>query len=290
MSLRRVPSFGSPGLALALACVCATACTNNNTTPVVPCGPDSFATSTADLVFVTNYEAGLYFAAIDPIPVSLFTFGVVATAASTPQSVTAASAVAMAAGNNFPNGCVRATANQNVVTFVLTNCAGPFDITNLSGIVVATLTATGNGTVQAQLTGAGLMANGATMNLNTSATAAVSASGQKTLVATSMTSGTGPDGNSLVHSGSYTVMWPTGTNCATIDANLTGTNPTVVTNGASTIIMNYVTCKGMCPRSGSSTTTATANGQSVTLTFNGTSTAMCSASNGQTAAVPLRCP
>jgi hypothetical protein len=285
-SSRALPSFGSSAFALAL--VCATACTNNNTTPVVPCGPDSFATSTADLVFVTNYEAGLYFAAIDPIPVSLFAFGVVATAAATPQSVTAANAVAMAAGNNFPNACARATANQNIVTFTLTNCSGPFDITNLSGIVVVTLTATGNGTIQAQLTSTGLMANGATMNLNTSGMATVSGSGQKTLVATSMTNGTGPDGNSLVHGGSYTVVWPTGTNCATINANLTGTNPTVATNGASTIIVNYVTCKGMCAQSGSSTTTA--NGQSVTLTFNGTSTAVCSASNGQTAGVPLRCP
>jgi hypothetical protein len=274
-------------LALILTFTCADACTNNNITPVV-CGPDSFATSTADLVFVTNYEAGLYFAAVDPVPVSLFAFGVAGAAATTPQAVTAANAVAMSVGNNFPNGCATATTNQNVVTFHFANCSGPFDITNLTGTVVATLTTPGNGTIQAQLTGNNLATNGATINMSTSGTATVSGSGQKTVVATSMSTGTGPNGNSLVHGGSYTVVWPTGTNCGTINASLTGTNMDVVTSGANTTIMNYVTCNGMCPQSGTSTTTA--NGQSVTLTFTGTSTAVCSASNGQTAGVLLRCP
>jgi hypothetical protein len=262
-------------------------CTNNNTTPAA-CGPDSFSTTTADLVFVTNLEAGLYFAAVDPIPVSLFTFGVAATAVVTPQTVTAANAVALAVGNNFPNGCAKASANQNVVTFTFDNCSGPFDITRLSGTVVATLTVSGDGTIRTQLAGNGITSNGAILEVNTSGTATVSANGQKTLVATSMTSGNGPNGNSVAHGGSYTVVWPTGTNCATINGAFSNTNTASVPSGASTTITNYVTCNGMCAQSGAGTTTA--NGQLVNLSFNGTSFAACSASNGQTAAIELQCP
>jgi hypothetical protein len=275
-------------LGLVFSFIWTNGCTNNNTAAPVACGPDSFATTTADLVFVTNLEAGLYFATVDPIPASLFTF-VKAPAASTPQAVAAANAVVGAAGNNFGNGCAKASANQNVVTFTFTNCSGPFDITNMSGTVTATLTATGDGTIQAQLVGNSITSDSGTFNLNTTGTATVAANGQKTVVATSMTTGNGPNGNSIVRGGSYTVLWPTGTNCATINANFTGTNKAAVpSGGATTTIMNYVTCRNQCAQSGTSTTSA--SGQVVTLTYSGTSFAQCNASNGQSASVQLQCP
>jgi hypothetical protein len=49
-----------------------------------------------------------------------------------------------------------------------------------------------------------------------------------------------------------------------------------------------VACANECPQSG--TTTSSFNGGTVTLTFNGSNNAQCSASNGTSASVPLSCP
>ncbi len=253
----------------------------------LPCGPGNAATTTADWVYATNYEAGLYFAAVDPVPLALYTFSATPTAGATSQSILAANAVVAAVGNNFPNHCASASANQNVVTLDLVNCSGPLGITSLGGAIVETLTVTGNGQIQAQLTGNNLAANGAPFHLNTSGAVTVAGNGQKTLTATSMSTGTGPGGTSIARSGTYTVLWPTGTGCATINAAFSGSS-SLDAGVMSTTISNYVACTGECAQSGSSTTTA--SGQSITLTFNGSTSALCNASNGQIASVALTCP
>jgi hypothetical protein len=253
----------------------------------LPCGPGNAATTTADWVYATNTEAGLYFAAVDPIPLSLYTFSAPPTAAAT--SILATNAVVAAAGNNFPNHCASASANQNVVTFDLANCSGPLGITSLSGVVVETLTVTGNGQIQAQLTGNNLAAKGATFDLNTSGSVTVAGNGQKTLTATSMSTGTGPGGNSIARSGTYTVLWPTGTGCATINAGFSGSS-SLDAGSMSTTISNYVACTGECAQSGTSATTASGQSVTLTLTYNGSTSALCNASNGQIASVALTCP
>jgi hypothetical protein len=259
------------------------------------CGPGNIATTSLDWVYATNVEAGLYFASVDP---SIFTFA--GTVDSTPQASIAATAVAQAVGTNFPQGCAIALAAQNVVTFNFNDCSGPLGITNLSGIVMATIDTTGNGRVQAQLTGTHITSNGAIFDLNTSAVATLSANGQTILKATSMSTGTGPNGNSIAHAGSYTVVWPTSPNCATIDATFFGGltdastidasspgTPTLDAVGVTTTTVNsYVACTGLCPQSG--TTTSSLNGQSVTLTFTGFNTAECTVPTGQ-GGLPIKC-
>ena len=101
-----------------------------------------------------------------------------------------------------------------------------------------------------------------------------------------MSSGTGPDGNNFSHMGTYTVVWPTGNNCATINAMLSGIGSGSF-GGTSTTISNYVACANQCPQSG--TAMSSFNGGTVTLTFNGSGNAQCSASNGNSASVPLKC-
>ena len=308
---------------VSLGMMSAGGCNTSTTSPLLPCvnGTGNAATTTADWVYTTNVEAGLYFAAVDPVVPALFTFAQ-GQAAVTSQASAAATAVAQAAGTNFPNGCATATASQNVVTFNLNNCTGPLGISNLKGTVTATINATGNGQVQTQLAGTNVTSNNAILNLNTSGTTTVGANGLKTLTATSMTTGTGPAGNSIAHGGTYTVVWPTSPNCATINASFVGAGADASTLDASTLdastldastldastldastldaavadaagvttttITNYVTCTGMCAQSGTSTTAA--GDQSVTLTFNGSNTAQCSASNGQSGTLSIKCP
>ena len=125
--------FSSLLVSLPIGIAALASCTSNSTTPAVACGPDDVATTTSDVVLATNYESSFYFAGGDPIPVGLFTFDGVTGAVVAPQATMAASAVAAAVGNNFPNGCATATANQNVVTFNLNNCSGPLGLRSASG-------------------------------------------------------------------------------------------------------------------------------------------------------------
>lgn len=295
-----------------LGIVAAASCTSTTSSPVVVCGPDSVATTNLDLVAATNYEAAWYYASLDPIvfgapfvadaPVGNQALssegdpdgGLIAPAdggfALTDAGVSvtsnaAATAVAAAVGRYFLNGCATATANGNIVTFKLNNCTGPLGMVVSSGTFIATFSVVGN-TIQTQLTGSNLRANGATVNLSTSGMFSVS-NDQKTLQANSQSTGTGAYGNSITHMGMYSLVWPTGTGCATINGSFSGVGSGSF-SGTTTQITNYVACMNQCPQSGM--TLSSFNGGSVTLTFNGSSNAQCSASNGASAAIPLNCP
>ena len=58
--------------------------------------------------------------------------------------------------------------------------------------------------------------------------------------------------------------------------------------GANMTIVDYVTCTGACPRSG--TVANSFNGGTVTLVYDGAPFAFCSASNGTSAALGIECP
>jgi hypothetical protein len=274
------------------------ACTSTTSSPVVACGPDNVATTNWDVTATINYEAAWYYASLDPIPLSYYTVAVAATSdavaaadASAADAVvvvasaaSAASAVAAAVGQYFPNGCATASASGNVVTFTLNNCTGPLGLVASTGTITATITLA-NSAVQIQLAGNNISANGAKIDLATSGTL-TAANGQNTLQSTTQSTGTGPDGNSVAHMGMYTIVWPTGTGCATINGTMSGVG-TGTYSGTTTTITNYVTCTSKCPQSG--TATSSFNGGTATLTFNGTSDAQCTASNGTSASVPLNC-
>jgi hypothetical protein len=202
------------------------------------------------------------------------------------SSAAAATTVAASVGRYFPNGCATATATGNVVTFHLNNCSGPLGLLASTGTVTATITIVSSA-VQIQLAGNNIAANGATINLATSGTLTATASGQKTLQANTHSNGTGPDGNAIAHSGMYTLVWPTGVGCATLNGTLTGVGSGAF-GGTTTTITNYVACTNKCPQSG--TTMSSFNGGTVTLAFNGSNTAQCTSSLGTSASIQLNCP
>ena len=285
LSLLMAPVFG--GVVFA-------ACTSTTTSPAVVCGPDNVATTNWDVVAATNYEAAWYYASLDPIPLGFYAVesaevGLSADPAatgSTTSSAAAASAVAAAAGHYFPNGCAAAAASGNVVTFRLNDCAGPLGLVASTGTVTATITLVSNA-VQIQLAGNNISANGAVVNLATSGTLTAAANGQKTLHSNTQSNGTGPDGNGVAHTGMYTLVWPTGAGCATLNGTLSGIGSGAY-SGTNTQISNYVACVNKCPQSG--TAVSSFNGGSVTLAFNGSNTAQCTSSMGTSASIPLNCP
>jgi hypothetical protein len=266
-----------------LAVLMPAACTSGSTAvAVLACGPDSVATTNSDVVIVNDYEAALYYASVDAIPVTFYEPPLVSGDLAT-LSADAASAIAGATGKYFQNGCATASVIGNVVTFVLDNCTGPLGLVAATGTVVATLSVQSSA-VGVQLSGHNFTANGATMNLATVGTLTAS-NGQKTLTATTQTTGTGPNGNNASHSGMYSMVWTPGSGCATVSGTLTSTGS--ILHVASTQITNYVTCTGKCPQSG--TSVSTFSGGTVMLTFNGSSTALCNASDGTSANLPLQC-
>jgi hypothetical protein len=289
--------FALPSL---LAATAVASCSTTSA-PSVACGPDNVATTNADVVVTVNAEAAWYYASLDPIVfggplpsadaagpgdagtrdagIGLTDAGVSA------ASNAAASAVAAAAGNYFPNSCATVTASGNVVTFTMDLCSGPLGLVASSGIFTATLNVVGS-FVQVQLAGTNIMANGGTVNLSTAGTFTV-IDGLKTLQVTSQSTGTGPNGNSVMQMGMYTLVWPTGTGCATINGAVSGVGSGSFA-GSSTQITGYLACTNKCPQSGM--TTSSFNGGSVTLSFNGTNNAQCTASNGTSSSVPLICP
>ena len=304
-------------LAPVLGSVALVACTSTTSSPVVACGPDNVAVTNAEVVAATNYEAAWYYGALDPVPLGFYTVADVSVGAdpdpsyggsggspATPvvdaggavapvadagvsaSSAAAASAVAASVGHYFPNGCTTATASGNVVTFTLNNCTGPLGLVGSTGTVTATLNIVGN-SVQIQLAGNGISANGATLNLATSGTLTATASGQKTLKANSQTGGNGPGGNTIMHTGMYTLVWPTGTGCATLNGTLSGVGSGTYA-GTMTQITNYVACANKCPQSGM--TVSSFNGGNVTLSFNGSTNAQCTSSIGTSASIALNCP
>lgn len=308
-----VTVFGSAGLA---------SCTTEAVSLVQACGPDNSATTAWDVAAVTNYEAAWYYAAVDPfafggIAVAYTTVPVPGPAdagfppvvdagiivpAPTPvpeagpaipatdagasaASDAAASMAAAAVGNYFQNGCATAAANGNVVTYQLNDCSGPFGLLGATGTLTATFDVV-NDTVQVALAGTNVASNGGTFDVNTSGTVSPQPPGQKTLQATSQTTGTGPLGNNVAHTGMYTVQWPTpAPGCGAINGTLTGTGSE---SGTTTVISNYVACTGKCPQAGTATTMF--EGGTATITFSGSDIAQCTATNGTSASIPFNCP
>jgi hypothetical protein len=245
-------------------------------TPTPTTAPPSTSSPPADAGAEASLDAGVVAPAADA--------GVTAPASA--ASIAAATAIATSSSRYFPNGCATATASGNVVTFKLSNCSGPLGLLASSGTFTATVNVIGS-MANLRLAGMNVTANGATIDLSATGTLSVGATGTKTLQVNSQSTGTGPNGNSVAHSGMYTLVWPTGTGCATINGTMSGVG-TGQFAGTTTQITNYVTCTNKCPQSGM--TVSSFNGGSVTLTFNGSMSAQCNATNGTSASIPLDCP
>ena len=172
------------------------------------------AAAAADDVAVTDSEAGLAWAAADTAAVGVLDV-TVGTQAVSGSSV--AQAAASAARMAFsPSGCVNATASGNVVTYVLNACAGPLGIVGASGTFTSTLTPGPQG-LQVQLAARSLRINGAVIDVQTQGAVTSSGGGSSRMFqATTMSSGTGPYGNSTSRTGSYTLAWQTGSTCGTV--------------------------------------------------------------------------
>lgn len=183
-----------------------------------------------------------------------------------------------------PAACVTATQTNNVVSYKLTDCTGPYGLVHVTGTVVVTYTVNTGG-IHADAVSTGLMVNGATMNLNSHADYTVTGSAKK-LVVTTQGSGTGAFGNAITRAGGYTLTWDDASQCGALDG---AWSTTIGSDTWSTSITNYAQCKAHCPSSGTLSHTGGISKLTVTVTFDGSADAKWSTSRGRSGTIALFC-
>jgi hypothetical protein len=203
---------------------------------------------------------------------------------STPEQM--AMSAAMRVGTRFkPQGCATQSQMGATVTYTLTNCTGPYGLVKVTGTLTAVYSRASGGGVNVVITGTGVKANNATIDIN-STVVATQTNGVKKAVVTINAGGTGPRGGSLTRSGAYTLTFDTVAECLTIDGSwMTGT----ARLGASTVVSGYKRCKGTCPTAGGSIVHTTAKNEVVTVTYDGSAAAKWAVTGGRSGTVNLQC-
>lgn len=182
-----------------------------------------------------------------------------------------------------PSGCVVATQAGATVTYVLTNCTGPWGLVKVNGTLTAVYSRGQGGAVQVVITGTGIKANSATFNVNATVTA-TQAAGVKRAQVVSQSTGTGPRGAAIERNGSYTVTWDAATECITLDGTW---ETTVGLRTWNTAVTAFKKCAGACPAAGGSIVVS-ATRLTVSLSYDGSATAQWTANN-RSGTVKLLC-
>jgi hypothetical protein len=204
---------------------------------------------------------------------------------STPEQL-AMNAVTRVGARFKPQGCATSMQTGATVVYTLNDCTGPYGLVKVTGTLTAVYSRAAGGGVQVVITGTGVKANDATMDVN-STVIATQANGVKTANVTINGAGTGPRGGSVTRKGSYVVTYDTAAECITIN----GTWETGTTRaGASTAVSNFKRCKGECPAAGGTITHTSARNEVVVVTYDGSPVAKwTSSAQGRSGTVNLRC-
>jgi hypothetical protein len=205
-----------------------------------------------------------------------------------PMSV-AASELATAASMRVrshlqPPGCLTSTVNGATVTYVATDCTGPYGLVHVTGTLSAVYSRTTTGAIQVVVTGTGVKVNGATVDINSTVKASQAGTVKKAEVV-SDSSGTGPRGNTITRNGAYTATYDPTAECMSIDG--TWMTKAGIRTG-STVVTGLKRCKGACPAAGGKVVHTIAR-TVITVSYDGTPTAAWSASNGKSGTVTLQC-
>lgn len=192
----------------------------------------------------------------------------------------AAAAIAQRASSFYtPQGCVTALATGATVNYTFNNCSGEQGIKSISGNATLTVTDS-NGQLLLKGTSGNLTVNGRTWNLDLTAIATMSGT-QRSVTFTSKSAS--PD-LFATRQAQGTITWQQGTGC--IDANGAGSSTRGNLSATSTVA-GYHRCDAKCATAG----TATVQSQQGTFTgkYDGSSTFVVTAPNGDTRNFDLAC-
>jgi hypothetical protein len=204
-------------------------------------------------------------------------------------AITGAGVAATIAANvsaRWAGGCAVATVTGDEIAIKYDDCTGPRGLVHVTGELDLTVAISATGGISVHASATDLEVNAATIDFTADATLSVSGT-METLAVTANGSGTGPRGNAIDHNGNYTVTWDPATTCRSINGSWSTelTSPVATAERANTV--NVSRCGTGCP-TGTLTHTFI-GGATLTVTFDGSSTAQWSASTGLSGSVQLSC-
>ena len=197
----------------------------------------------------------------------------------------AAAAAARGAARFQPAGCASVSLSGTTLTYTLNDCTGRLGLVHVTGTLVAQLT-DGSGGVDIAVSGTGLKANRATLDMN--ATAVLSSDGARCkLVVNTQGSGMTARGNTFTRAGTYTVERDPATACVSLDGQWQLDVSTGRTR--STTVSGLERCADACPVAGGTISHTGLLGRTVTVTFDGSGVASWTSSTGRSGTVDLAC-
>jgi len=200
-------------------------------------------------------------------------------AGPTPQGV--ADFIAQRAPQRYqPAGCVTVAETGLVVKLTFAQCTGPRGLRELNGELDLTVSAGAAGAIDVAAHAAGLEVGQATLDVDSSAIHTVD-NGTRTLAVSTHGTGTGGLGNAITHDGDYTASWDA--SCVSLD----GMWSTEVGEKSRSTTASVKRCLGACPTG--TITRDTFLGRTITITFDGTSTATWTTSAGRSGSFRLAC-
>jgi hypothetical protein len=220
-------------------------------------------------------ESSLLAASLDGIGLGV---GVGQAAPATPADLVAAINARLAARFS-PAGCATSTSGAASLTVTFTNCTGPRGLRAVNGTFNLAVTSVSGTSATLTAKATDFQIGAATLNLDLTATYAVSGTGYSLAVET-RSGGVGPFGHALDHSGSYQATWDAG--CT----NLAGTWSTALDGRTRSINADLRRCVASCATG--TVTRTTRDGRTITITLDG-SNASWTSSTGRTGTLPLRC-
>jgi hypothetical protein len=224
-----------------------------------------------------GYDSYYTYSYIDP-------YGVYYYSTPTTQAIdlnAAAASIADRANTYYtPAGCAMATASGPSVSYTFNNCDGAFGMKSVSGAAKLDLSES-NGQLGFTASSTDLTVDGHPYLLDLNGTA-TRAGTQRSVTMTSHSRATDQVDS---RDANITMTWEQGSGCVTLNGQGGSTRGDKTTTST---ITNYQRCMNQCPTAGK--VTVEAKGDVFTTEFNGTSTAVVKAPNGDTKNYDLKCP
>lgn len=203
---------------------------------------------------------------------------VLGTVASSPVEVSAAINARLSARFS-PAGCASSSSNGSSLTVRFTDCVGPRGLRQVDGTMTLAVTSVTPTSIGLSASATDFQVGGATLDLDLDATYALQ-NGVATLSVESNSSGVGPFGHQLEHTGSYDATWTA--TCTSIE----GAWSTARDGRTRSIEVDVERCADTCA-SGTVVRT-TRDGREITVTLDG-SVAIWASSTGRNGSFALRC-
>jgi hypothetical protein len=188
-----------------------------------------------------------------------------------------------------PKGCLTSAIDSvnATATLTLTHCAGPLGLRDISGDLHASWTTdAATDAFTLTLAGTGLHVNRATVD-TWNATATVTTQGTlRTMQWASTLSGATARGRPIARNVSMTYAWTVGDACVTASGTSTGD---VTGRELDTTVTSYQRCGAACPAEGSVTVRDAGANRSLTIDFDGTTSAEVTLPGGAAERVALAC-